>query len=130
MDIDAIRHKLKPQLDSLIRYEIGYVDNDNAPLLFILDFSPDDNKPLASFAFSLSGFENRQFESKCWCNCSRMRAIDGEGNPPKPHSEYKVIIFNDTTFHPFSVDLSGYTPTDGESITKLVRNLYQHIEFD
>ena len=130
MDNSEITQNLKLQLNSFVKNEIVYVDNVTSPLLFILDFSPDDDKPLASFAFSLLNFANNNFESKCWCNFPKMRAIGVNCNLPSSHPKYKEITHNEITYYPFSVNLSDYNPQSVESILDLVKNLYHHIEFD
>lgn len=127
MDVKHIKQELQSSLDPLFKYEIDYVNNLSEPLLIILDYSPQNDEPVASFVLSLQGYHENSFPSKCWITRKELLPINNEC--PRPYGDYKKISYQDNQFYPFSVNLSGYTPKDVTSIKNVINRLYRHLKF-
>ena len=125
--IDQIKQELQPGLSSLFKYEICYVKNLDEPILIILDYSPQNNEPLASFAFSLGEYDGGIFPPKCWMTHTELSPEYQD--PPRLHEGYKKFSYEGNQFYPFSVNLSEYTPKDVTSIKNVINSLYGHIKF-
>lgn len=129
MDIEEIKRGLSPKLNEVaLAHEIDYVNIFSDPLLFILNYSPHNSSPLASFAFSLESYGNNGFPRKCWM--TRKNIVPINEIAPNSHPDYKQFSFGGHTFYPYSVDLSKYNPQDVNSIRCLVNELYAHINFN
>lgn len=129
IDTKQIMLELHPWLNMWFKYEICYVNSLPDPLILVLDYSPQADSPPASFALSLSGHQGGRFPSKCWMTHTQIVPIGSEHNPPKPHPPYREFSYREYEFYPFSVELSGYTPRDADSIKLLIDRLYRHIKF-
>ena len=129
MEIRQIEQELQSGLNEFFKYEICYINNESSPVLIILDYSPKNNDPPASFALSLEGYENNGFPSKCWMTHTEILPFNNEGNPPKRNDGYKKFSHQEKEFHPFSVNLSDYTPKNVASIKLVIDRLYRHIKF-
>lgn len=127
MDIEQIKRELRPGLNPIFKYEIDYVNNLTELLLIILDYSPGNDKPPASFALSLQHYHEGQFPPKCWMTHNKFVKINDDG--PNPHDDYKKFSYRENRFYPFSVNLSSYTPKNTTSIKNIIDKLYKHIEF-
>ena len=126
-DIKQIKQELESELNPLFRYEIAYVNNLAEPLIFIIDYSPRNNEPPASFALSLQNYHENSFPSKCWITHKELSPIRNEC--PSFHEEYKKVSYQGHHFYPFSVNLSSYKPKSITSIKKVIDRLYRHIIF-
>lgn len=130
MNIKEIEQELKSGLNKLFKYEICHKSNLTGPVLIILDYSPQNESPPASFALSLEQYEEGTFPFKCWMTHTDIVPVtNAQYPPPKPYSEYGTFSHNGLDFNPFSVNLSGYTPKEASSIRCLIGNLYRHIRF-
>lgn len=127
MDRKHIKQELLPGLELGFNCEIDCVNNQSAPLLFILDYSPQSDGPLVSFALSLENYDENSFPNKCWITHKEVLPING--NRPRYYEEYKSVQYQDKQFYPFSVNLSDYKPKDVDSIKKIINRLYRHIKF-
>ena len=127
INIKQIKQELESELNSLFKYKIDYVNNLAEPLLIILDYSPRNNEPPASFALSLQSYHENSFPSKCWITHKELSPIHDEC--PSFHEEYKKVSYQGHHFYPFSVNLSSCKPKCITSIKKVIDRLYCHIKF-
>lgn len=77
---------------------------------------------VVSIALALNG--SNGWLSKCWLSNNKTRSINGQ--KPELCPGYENFIYKDIKYHPFSVDLSGYTVND---TLKLCNDIYEHINF-
>ena len=109
-------------LDQLFRWKPINVPELDSPVLIVLDYSPrTDQKPL-SIAFDFS------CGPKCWLSVSKVHEIGGEG--PNPHPDYKKFVFEERTFHPYSI--TAFPRTIFEEIKEFraaCQSLYQHADW-
>ncbi len=125
MDIENIKEDLVPILNNHFSWKVDFIDNQNGPMLFILDYS-DDTENVASFALSLSEYSADKFPRKCWMTNKKVRKIDGGMPNSESGKQYEGFTYQDQIFYPFSVDLSEYKKDD---IKIIIKSLYRHIDW-
>ncbi len=121
--VENIKADLAPALNDCFNWQIDFIDNQDGPMLFILNYS-DEAANLASFALSLSEYNNNALPYKCWMTNKKITAING--NKPKSNPDYKEFIYQDQMFYPFSIALSEYKIKD---IRTIIKELYCHIDW-
>ena len=126
------KHLEKTLKDNFDIKFIGDIPNITDPLLLILNYSPqNENTKIVSFAFSLSGFyegKDNIFNQKFWMTEQKVKNIKDNG--PTFCESYKEFDCDGHHFYPFSAQLDNkYNFLELQSMTNLLYNLYQHIEF-
>ena len=125
-----LEQTLKNDFDFKIVSDIPNIDY---PLLLILDYSPESEDKLVSFAFSLLKYyqnSNNDFNRRFWM--TEANSHDNSSNNPEwpnSHPPYKEFNYSNYHFYPFSIKVEGYNFLEIQSMRKLLRNLYHSIKF-
>ena len=109
-------------LDQTFKWHHGNVSELDEPILVVFDYSPSDDHPPLSIAFSLSE------QAKCWLSESRVREIDDVG--PSPHPDYRRFRLHGRRFYPYSI--AAFSRSYFERIGRLVsacQCLYRHVDW-
>lgn len=113
--IDALNQKFK--------WHYGNVSELDEPILVVFDYSPTDNHPSLSIAFSVSE------KAKCWLSERQLLKIKDEA--PSPHPDYRSFKLQGRMFFPYSI--TAFSKLYFEEIGCLIsacQMLYQHIDWE
>ena len=105
-------------------------DIPNIPdtVIIIQNYKPlniEDHHPFTSIALAVN-FDGT-FSPKTWLNYTSDKIQKIDGTAPQPHDDYSKFIFNGLKYHPYSINVEGFSFVN---IVKLLDSLYLHINFD